>query len=79
MSGVVLQQFDAFGESQTRIQPLCVAERGPHTANIEKVLCRGTNQDGRRGAHHQIIRVIHAEGDLAVNVLLRILGADGIQ
>ena len=33
---------------------------------------------GLRRAHHQVVRLVHAEGDLAENVLLGILRAVGV-
>ncbi len=71
--GVVFQEVDALGESHAGVEPLGVAEGVPGAADVEEVLGRGTDQHRRRRPHHDAVGMVHAEGQLAEDVLLGVL------
>ena len=70
---VRFDQTGALGESELCVEALGVAEAVPRAVDGEEVSCCGANE-GRPGrAHHDVIRVLHPAGDLAVDVLLGVL------
>ena len=75
---VVLDQIHALGESHSAVQSLGVAICVPRAGYVEEVTCRGADQRWLGRSHHDVIGVIHAEGELAEDVLLGVLRADGI-
>ena len=76
---VGLQKLDPFGESLAGVEPLGVAERVPTAADVKKVLGCSKDQNGRRGAHHDPVGVVHSKGHLTEEMLLAVLRSNRVE
>src|SRR5262249_8568769 len=74
---VVLEQVHALAVPEQTVQELRLAEAGPGAADVEIVLRADTDERWPRRSHGEVVGVLHAAGDLAGDVLLGVLRADG--
>ena len=75
MGIVGFDEIDSFGIAHSAVESFCRAERIPHAGDIEKVFCRTANQRRFRCSHHQVVCMVHAECQLAEDILLCVLTA----
>ncbi len=73
---VVLEQGDALAVTELAVDQARLAEAGPRAADVEEVLGRDAHQRRPGRTHRQIVGVLHAEGDLAGDILLGVLWAN---
>ena len=67
---------DRLRGTEARIETLRIAKHLPRAAEVEgRIACGRADQRGLRGAHDAVVRLVHAEGDLAEDVLLAVLRA----
>ena len=73
---VGLEEVDALAVAEPAVDQLRLAEGVPAPLDVEEV-ARADAQEGRLGGPHgHVVGVVHAEGDLAGDVLLGVLRAD---
>ena len=75
---IILQESDTLCEVHSGVQPLGVAKRSPGATNVKEIFCCCTDKSGFWSTHHYVVGVIHAKGDLCVDVLLGVLRTDGV-
>ena len=74
---VGLGDGEPIGTANEAVYPLGIAHRPPGVADIKEIPRGGADERWPRRPHEQVISVVHAEGELAEDVLLGVLRADG--
>ena len=74
---VVLEERNPLAMAELAVDQARLAEGGPGALDVEVVLGAAADERGPRGAHREVVGVLHAERHLAGDVLLGVLRADG--